>query len=173
MPLVIDATPAGPSSNSYVLLSEANTYHTERLQTEVWDAADDATKNISLVMATRLMDQMLIWDQYPTTDTQALQWPRTGVLAASLLVEIGTFEIPKELKWATSEFARQLMASDVTANNDIEAQGITSLSAGSVSLSFKDSFKVKVVPDAVTFLLPSWWFTVRGQKSGIRNLMRA
>jgi len=173
MALVIDATPAGVSSNSYSLLSEADVYHSERLHSEVWDGSDDATKNAALVMATRLMDSMFVWSEYPTTAEQALQWPRSGMIAANQLEEIDPYEIPIELKRATAEFARQLITADTSANSDVETQGIASLSAGGVSLSFREGVKAKVVPDAVTFILPSWWFTLRGSKTGIRNLMRA
>jgi hypothetical protein len=173
MALVIDATPAGLASNSYATLAEADQYHVERLHSEVWDDSDDATKNAALVMATRLMDSMLLWAEYPTTVEQALQWPRSGMLSANQQYEIDPFEIPIELKRATAEFARQLITSDTSANSDIETQGIASLSAGGVSLSFREDVKAKVVPDAVTFILPSWWFTMRGSKTGIRNLMRA
>lgn len=173
MAVVIVATPAGLNSNSYCTLAEANTYNSERLNTAVWDAADNATKNTALVMATRLLDSMFIWAEWSTTVEQALQWPRTGMLSANGLYEIGPYEIPRELKWAEAEFARQLIASDSTANSDIETLGISSLSAGPISLSFTGEAKAKVVPDAVKFLLPSWWFTLRGSSSRIRDLARA
>ena len=173
MPVVIDATPAGISANSYATLAEADTYHEERLHTETWDAADDATKNIARVMATRLLDSMFVWAEWPTTEEQSLQWPRQGVLAANQLENIGDYEIPIELKRATAEFARQLIDSDSTENSDIEALGITSLSAGPVSLAFKATQTVKVVPDAVGYLMPQWWFKIRSRKTGIRELLRA
>jgi len=173
MALVLIATPAAIDANTYVTLAEGNAIHLERLHTEVWDDADDATKNAALVMATRLMDSMFVWAEYTTTAEQALQWPRSGMISANQQYEIDPFEIPIELKRATAEFARQLITSDTSANSDIETQGIASLSAGGVSLSFREDVKAKVVPDAVTFILPSWWFTLRGSKTGIRNLMRA
>jgi hypothetical protein len=68
--------------------------------------------------------------------------------------------IPKELKWATSEFAGQLIGEDRTLDSDIARQKLTALRAGSVALSFGDGVTAQVIPDAVTTLLvPSWLTT--------------
>jgi hypothetical protein len=66
--------------------------------------------------------------------------------------------IPIELKWAESELAGQLKKADRTLDNDIIVQGITSLRAGSVHLSFKDNIQPQVLPDAVVNMLPASWF---------------
>jgi hypothetical protein len=63
------------------------------------------------------------------------------------------------LKNAVAELALQLLQSDLTQDNAISVQGITSLRAGPVSLTFKDSIDTKVIPDAVWALLPPSWFT--------------
>lgn len=130
-------------------------------------------KNPALIMATRQLDAMYEWASWATTEEQSLRWPRTGVEAANELEDIGDREIPKELKWAVAEFARQLIVADLTANSDIETQGITSLTAGPVSLAFKDSVRPKVVPDAVSNLIPAWWGRNKGKKMGVIALARA
>jgi len=85
----------------------------------------------------------------------------------------GAASIPRELKNAQIELAFQLSVADLTANNSIINQGITSIKAGSVSLSFADlnaensllvarsirelNALMAVLPDAVKYLLvPSW-----------------
>ena len=56
----------------------------------------------------------------------------------------------------------------------IEAQGITSIKAGSVFLQFTAAQYNKVVPDAVFFMVPGLWFSaVRGRTSATRILERA
>jgi hypothetical protein len=173
MAVTIDASVGDTASNSYLTLAEADAYHETHLYSDDWDGSDDATKNVALVMATRLMDSMFEWAAFPSDEDQALQWPRSGVMAANKLELVADDEIPQELKNATAELARQLISGDRTADSDIESLGITSLSAGPVSLAFKATQQVKVIPDAVTFLLPNWWYTVRNRKMGIRTLMRA
>ena len=81
--------------------------------------------------------------------------------------------IPEELQEATAEYARQLLASDRAGDSDIETQGITSIKAGPVTLTFKDSVYAKVVPDAVFNLIPRDWGTIRGRVSGVMELSRA
>lgn len=159
------ATPGLLTSNSYCTLAEANTYHDERLFTDDWTGASDADKTVALIWATRQIDQMYTWHYWPTNerDVQALQWPRSGALDVDGLSTIDDNVIPRELKWATAEFARQLIVANRTADSDVETQGITSLTAGPISLSFKDSVTAKVVPDAVAAFIPYWWGTLKGK----------
>lgn len=67
--------------------------------------------------------------------------------------------IPQALKDALSELAGQLGNADRTLDNDVVVQGLTSIRAGSVSLTFKDIIESRVLPDAVWNLMPPSWFT--------------
>lgn len=67
--------------------------------------------------------------------------------------------IPQALKDAEAEFAGQLLKGDRTLDNDVIVQGVTSVRAGSVSVSFKDTISPQVVPDAVLNMLPPSWLT--------------
>ena len=52
--MALDATVKGASSNSYATRSQANFYFADRLgASTVWDGATDASKDASLIMATR------------------------------------------------------------------------------------------------------------------------
>lgn len=65
--------------------------------------------------------------------------------------------VPQALKDAESEFAGQLLKGDRTLDNDVLLQGLTSVKAGSVALTFKDQFFKQTMPDAVLALfVPSW-----------------
>jgi hypothetical protein len=65
--------------------------------------------------------------------------------------------IPIDLKNATAELARQFKVGDRTLDNDVSVQGLTSVRAGSVGLTFKEMVEAKVLPDAVfNLLVPSW-----------------
>src|SRR5688572_1750094 len=92
------ATAGAANANSYALLAEANAYHDARLHSEDWTGASADTRTVALIMATRLLDAMYVWDLYPTDATQALQWPRNGMLAANRLEGVPSNEIPPELK---------------------------------------------------------------------------
>lgn len=168
-------TVGADDANTYATLAEANAYHASRLYSTVWTAATvtDATREAALTMACRLLDAYpRAWSGAAVDAVQALGWPRSGMLTRNGFA-VATTEIPLALKEAQAELARQLIAADRTADNAVINQGITSLKAGSVALSFsptmtENSFLVgrsirelnalsAVLPDAVKYLLvPSW-----------------
>jgi hypothetical protein len=159
------ATPGALTANSYCTVAEADTYNDERLFTTDWTGASTADKTVALIWATRQLDTLYEWAHWPTSerDLQALQWPRTGIIDVDQSSTVDDNVIPRELKWATAEFARQLIVANRTADSDVETQGLTALGVGPISLSFKSNVTAKVVPDAVFNLIPYWWGTLRGK----------
>jgi hypothetical protein len=153
MPLVLDATVGGPKANTYCTVEEADTYHEAHPYSSTWANATEDQKKRALVTATRLLDEHIEWNGWVATSTQALLWPRVGTFYKSGYV-IDSTVLPKELKHATAELARQLLDANRMADSDIETQGITQITAGSIGLEF-DSAKVqvKVIPDAVFSLI--------------------
>jgi hypothetical protein len=167
------ATAGSASANTYLTLAEADAYHDTRLSVTDWTDATDDTKNKSLLMATRLIDDMFAWVNSQTDSVQALRWPRSGMLDANERDYIDNDVIPQELKNAVAELARQLIAEDRTVDDDIETKRITSLTAGPVSLSFGEGVKAKVIPDAVFFMIPRWWWSsIRDRTPFARDLKR-
>jgi len=159
------ATPSASNANSYCTVAEADTYHDEHLYADEWTGAATATKTVALIMATRTLESKYDWAGWPTQSVdegQVLAWPRNSLVDIDKLSTLDESSIPDQIKWATAELARNLISSNRTADSDIETQGITSLSAGPISLSFKDSVKAKVMPDFVKALIPPWWGTLRG-----------
>jgi len=182
MPTIVE-TPAAANANSYETHAEANTYFDERLPLATpWVTSG---QEAALIMATRVIEMVLqprvvfdmanvcyrtrpTWTGAPSTTTQRLAWPRTGMLDRNGNA-IPSGEIPYDLKNAQSELAGQLLMGDRTLDNDISIQGITSLKAGSVSLTFKDVIEAKVLPDAVLNLMPPSWFTDEDVDYGVRD----
>ena len=121
-------------------------------------------------MATRLLDTMVEWEGWPNSTTQVLGWPRSGLEDRNGNA-IDASVIPADLKNATAEFARQLLAKDRTADSDVETDGISRVKAGPVEVEFENPVQVKVVPDSVFYLLPESWGSVRG-RSSTRRLVR-
>lgn len=172
----IDATPNGPNANSFLTLAEATAYYDTRLPVSEWEDAD--SQEALLIMATRLMVSMYspsrklvrmtppedsyylvkpTWTGSVATSTQSLPWGRIGMFDRNGNA-IPSNVIPTDLKNATAELAIHLSKGDRTFDSDASVQGLKSVSAGSVSLSFKDSFDAtKVIPDVVfDMLVPSW-----------------
>lgn len=173
----LDATVGGAASNSFLTLAEALDYFSMRTEVAGWENADD--QNVLLMMATRVLSAMAMpmktyvpdangvgayfitrrtWTGAPATTTQRLPWPRTGMYDANGN-EIASNVIPLDLKYATAELAGALGTSDTTLDNDVIVQGLTSVRAGSVALTFKDMIEKHVLPDMVWNLMPPSWFT--------------
>lgn len=174
----IDATVGGASANSYELEAEADVYFDERLPLPVPWVASGQNNAAALIMATRVLESMAFprrtlrkdscdclmyvtsrqWTGAPASTTQRLAWPRTGMYDRNGNA-IPSNVIPQELKDAESELAGQLLMADTTLDNAVIIGGITSVRAGSVSVSFKDIIEKHVIPDAVLALLPASWLT--------------
>lgn len=176
MAVVIDASVGGVASNSFLTLTEMQDYMTSRLTIDEWDNADDP--NALIVMGCRVFEAMFqprrvlmrdgnkgpyyrtspTWTGTPATNTQALSWPRLGMKNRNGGDILSTVN-PQELKNAQAELVAQLAKGDRTLDNDVIAQGLTSLKAGSVALTFKQNFEFNTIPEAVWNLLVQSWLT--------------
>ena len=134
----LDTTPGSPTQDSYATLAEFETYAASRLPALSWfTSATDPQKEAALRAAARELDACFAWTGTAVDDTQALTWPRSGMLTRNGY-SIATTAIPNDLKNAQCEFALQLGAGDRLADNDPLKKGITSIKAGSVALTFSD-----------------------------------
>lgn len=178
MALVLVATAGAANANSYETVLEADAYFEARLPLATpWEDAE--SKEILLVMGTRVLDTLFrgskvlmpavggqpafyrvtrAWTGAPATTTQRLAWPRTGMYDQNGNA-LSSSTIPQDLKDALSELAGQLGLGDRTLDSDVVVQGISSVSAGSVSVSFRDGVLPQVLPDAVMALIPPSWYT--------------
>lgn len=175
MAITIVATPGATNANSFLTLAEALTYFEGRMVVPEWETGDQSRL---LVMATRAIVNMFspsrrlirmippaqsyylirpTWTGAIATATQSLPWPRIGMFDRYGNA-IASNVVPQDLKEATAEFAAHLAKGDRSFDSDAVVQGLKSVSAGSVSVSFKDQFDaIKMIPDAVfAFLVPSW-----------------
>lgn len=146
---MIDATPKSPTANSYATLIQANTYHTDRLNNKEWTDADDATKETALIMATRLINA-LSFKGSPTTTTQKLKWPRTGIYTDDG-VAIDSDTIPQFLVDATAEYAWLLLITDSTRESD--TKGFKKLKVGPIELEVDKYDRASQYPSSVLGML--------------------
>jgi hypothetical protein len=107
----IHATLKGSNSNSYVTLNEADLYFETVPDETDWDNKSDDAKRRALISACRWIDSL---NYYGTRceDDQALKWPRNNYEVDN--VELTCDAIPKDIKYAQYELARQL-ANDADA----------------------------------------------------------
>lgn len=162
------------NANAYCDVAFADQFNADRPAVgTTWADASVPAKTQAILWATMLMDDLWKWNGFPTSNLQLLLWPRQGMLKRNQWEYVDINTIPVELQRATAEYARQLLVSDRAGDSDIETQGITRLTAGPVTLQFKENVVAKPVPDTVVYLIPSWWGTVTSRVTGIKNLARA
>ena len=151
--MALDATIAGASADSYISVADADTYHGTNLNVTDWTGASNDSKERSLKMATRLLDERIDWVGSKNTDAQALRWPR-GLVTTPDGYAVETTEIPTAVTSATAELAKYLIAGDRVA--DADGKGIASMAVGSIDLTFDKTDTADVLPSIVREMLRGW-----------------
>lgn len=186
--MALDATVGGASANSYVTVAEADAYFADRPFSETWSGLSAGEKEASLITATRTIEAKitedwskkelpqdatirvlsdlkgdtecyLVWKGIPATTTQALGFPRSGLTNARG-GDLADDVIPNQLKDFQCEVALKVAAEDRTLENAATAQGLSTLTAGPVTLGWKDGApNPQLIPNALFKILPpSWWY---------------
>lgn len=135
--------------DSFITLSQAETYFDGRLYVLDWSGASDGDKEKAMKMATRALNRMA-WRGSLTDDSQVLAWPRQGVIGREGR-EIAVTTVPQDVKDAQAELALALLREDLTA--DDSNRGVKRVKAGTVELEYNGEAPAKALPDAVQELL--------------------
>lgn len=146
MALTLTTTPGSATANSYCSVEAADLYHDFHPYADVWNAANASRKQQCLVMATRLLDDLVDWQGQKTTLAQKLRWPRYLVPDRDGLIYLANNTIPEFLQQATAELARYLVAEDRTEER---GYGIKSVTADVVSVEFDSTDLKPVLPQSV------------------------
>lgn len=138
MASLLVTTPGAADANSYASYVEYQAYAATRLP-----AIDDAASAIqgdaeaALIMAARSLDANFDWTGAPVDDVQVLCWPRAG-MASRTGFPVATTVNPQPLKNAQCELAYQLLGgADLISDNSAAINGVSSVKAGSVAVSFQ------------------------------------
>jgi hypothetical protein len=165
------ATAGASNANSYTDVAFADQYHADRPPVSTtWTAATTDQKTAALLWATKILEQYVEWRGTVVDTTQALLWPRAGLVALNGWEALDHTTIPVQIQWATAEFARQLLVSDRMGDSEVESQGLKLLKVGPIRLDFKEWVYAKPVPDIVARLIPESWGYIRSR--GERDLVR-
>ena len=133
MAATINATVKGENANSYVTLTEANSYFETVPDSTTWDNKTVAQKNRSLIAATRWIDSFVYYGDR-CDDGQALKFPRNNYQVDG--VELACSKIPNNIKYAQYELARALA-------NDTDAITGTSGKEGNIEEAKLGDLEVK------------------------------
>jgi len=111
-------------------------------------------KEKAAMWSTQILSEMMQWYGYPTTTTQALPWPRVGVLKAN---STGTYydqdTIPDLLTAATSEMCLVVVEKDVFSRPAILGQGLSEAKIGPLNVKINPEQRIDVIPQNILSLL--------------------
>ena len=133
--------------NSYVTVEEADAYFSNTLNTDVWDNADETTKEKALKMATRQIDRLPFAGRKLDIN-QFLEFPRTNTALEF------TDGIPNEITYATCEQALFVLKGG-SKRQELQKQGVKSYSLGDLSETFADNLseaQKTICPEALSYL---------------------
>jgi hypothetical protein len=131
--MALDVTVGGANSDSYGTIAEADTYHAAFGNAD-WADLDDSVKEPALRRATQFIDSSYAFIGSVVTSTQALQWPRTGVVVDGFSVDSAT--IPTAIKRAQFETALRAVTEDLTA--DIEPGNVTEETVDVITVKYSE-----------------------------------
>lgn len=189
--MALITTPGAADANSYASEAELDAYLAARVPAATLASGTSAQKEAALRAAARVLDASFVWTGTAVDETQALTWPREGMLTRNGFAIANTVN-PIDLKNAQCELAAQMHATNLTTDNEALKQGITSVRAGSVAVTFKEidqsstesadieirkldpalAWAARQIPDAVRLLLvPSWYTRESVQRPMIFGVM--
>lgn len=131
--MAIDTTVGGPAAEAYISVTDADTYFSLRGNT-AWAALTTPAKEAALRLSTDYMAGAYKWCGERTTDTQALDWPRTGT-------QYDDDVIPEAVKRANAELAVRASAGSLLADQGAQVKSET---VGPISVTYADGARQSV-----------------------------
>ena len=136
MAITIDATIGGASANSYLTLADAQDLIDGMVENDdvtAWASATTDQKNRALYSATQRLDRERFLGAR-ATDTQALQWPRTGVRKPDTYINTYAVGFPFKITtdyFTDTEIPDQIKQAQVVLavylNNNKDGMGLSGL----------------------------------------------
>lgn len=162
--MVVEDGTGKTNSDSYCSVDTADTYHTTaRLYSTDWTGiSTTAEKETALIWATRVLDDEMNWYGTIVSETQALRWPRTGVITRDG-VTIEDNEMPTSIQYAVAELAMHLTAEDRTT--DSYMTGVEDVKAGPIRVKIKQSWSKSVIPRSVYKMVKQYGVITQSQKT--------
>ena len=134
MAATINATVKDANANSYVTLTEANTYFETVTDYSTWTNKTDDQKNRALISATRWIDSFVYYGDR-CDDGQALKFPRNNYQVDG--VELACSTIPVNIKYAQYELARALANDSEAMTGNVGTDGnIEEVKLGDIQVKY-------------------------------------
>lgn len=174
-----------PNANAYASVAECDAYHAAHLYATAWIAATSDQKAIALVMATRTINNNFNFYGFRLGSEQGLEWPRARVpnrnVDATGRVGFGQVgsgawydeaSIPRELREATCEMARELLTANRTADDASKGIASLGLGQGAIAITFNPGDRKQPLTEEVMRLLEPLGTPRGGSRGGQVRTMR-
>lgn len=144
----MDATVGGASSNSYITQANADAYFVNRLYSDSYDDATSGNKDAALIWATALLDTLCDWEGGIVTETQALAFPRNGIVDKEGRA-YSTTAIPAPITTATCELALALLQRDRLIDPEVFGQGFSQAQVETLNVTVDKKMILDILPQTV------------------------
>ena len=141
-------------TNSYINVTDANTYFEHMIHAALWNDASDDTKTSALVSATSSLDRQ-DWLGEKFDVGQTLDFPRSGLTDAEGN-EVDETTVPQEVLDATCEYALGLIGDTELASEANTGNNFKKLVAGSAEVEYFRGSNGQRFPTIVMELIGLW-----------------
>ncbi len=168
MAFVVETGAGLANATSYALEAEFTTYWTDRGNDDATNA-DSADVQVALILATDWVDLEHRFRGFKKLNTQALEWPREGVLTRTELAEVLSTTVPVEIKNATIEAAALALTEELLPNVKKAAAEVLSESKGARGLTISKTFKQAVNSSPILRKASRWLEDLRASDELLRG----
>jgi len=167
----IDATVKGSASNSFATQVEADAYFLEeRLFDDEWVASTMAVKEAALRWSTRVLSEAVDWYGSPTTTTQALPWPRAGIVDVYNKQYVSEHVIPGFIKRIQFDLALELIKRNRTQEPGLIGNAIGAASLGDLSVTVNKNDLPALIPASLMVSIAPYGELTGAARVGARNI---
>jgi RNase P subunit RPR2 len=141
---LINHIPKGGYILSYVSLTEANEYFSDRLHADAWAEAADADKEKALAMATKAIDR------------QPLKGRKTDLVQEMAFPRYPDTEVPQAIKEACCEEALAILERGNSQRRRLQKEGVQSFTLGNMSETYAPGSGKGLLSQEAKELLRPW-----------------
>ena len=150
-------------------MAECSAYFDGHLYASAWITAAALTDapEAALVMATRLIDAQYQFGGSRASETQALQWPRVNCVDPDAAGDSVPGEVvPKAVRDATCEMARELLIADRTASP--AGEGLRYANVGTTQTGYDKGDTRPVISHVAQAMLAKFGALIKSRSGAVR-----
>lgn len=145
-------------TDTYISVTDADTYFSKRYNGESWANFTTGDKERLLTTATHKIDRLNLKGRKKIY-TQTLAFPRVYRITDCSIYDLNGYQVdavPDNVKYAACEEAFAMADTELTKRKELQNQGVTSFSLGSLSESYQGRSSNPLLSKEATEYLKGW-----------------